>query len=241
MGDQGNVKAFWRAAKASLALEKTSEAEKFCEKGLELFPHNSELTLLLKEIRTARVRLQEERNRIDVGKAEAVKLEKAMVQRGVKHQVDSEKFALIELGPGIFGSDAPRATVNSDGNLLLPVVFMYPPLSQFDFVQSACEDTCLLDHLTEMFAQPAPWDPEFLYRSVLTMSVYILPINQAILNDESREKLIYRVNLRTPLSRLLGSVIKCYELGMLSFYVLPNLNEKNRFERKFEGYNFIDI
>ena len=239
--DQSNVKAFWRAAKASLALEKIPEAETFCGKGLELFPENSDLVSLVKEIQTTKIRLEEEKARIEADKAESIKLQKAMQQRGVRYHVDSEKLASIELGPGLLGSDAPRATLDKKNRLLLPIVFMYPPLSQFDFIQSASEDTCLLDHLTEMFAQPAPWDPELLYKSSLTMSAYILPINESILNEENKEKSIYRVNLRTPLSRLLGSVIKCYELGILGIYVLPNLEEKKRFEHKFKDHRILDI
>lgn len=239
--DQSNVKAFWRAAKASLALEKVQEAEKFCQKGLEIFPENSELASLLEEVQRTRIRLESEAARIENSRAEAVKLEKVMRLRGVRQHVDAEKLALLELGPGIFGSDAPRASVASDNSLNLPLIFMYPPLSQFDFIQSASEETCLLDHLTEMFAQPAPWDPEILYNSPTKMSAFILPINETILNEETREKSIYRVSLRTPLSRLLGSVIKCYELGILAFYLLPNETEKKRFEHKFKDYRIIDI
>lgn len=240
--DQSNVKAFWRASKGSLALGKCSEAETFCRKGLELFPESSELAALLNEIQATRVQLDLERARIEAGKSEALKLQNAMRNRGVMQHADSEKLALIELGPGIFGSDAPRATVDPETDrLMLPLVFMYPPMSQFDFVKSASEDTCLLDHLTEMFAQPAPWDPQVIYKSPLLMAAYILPINQSILEDESKEKIIYRVNLRTPISRLLGSVIKCYELGLMALYVLPNSEEKKRFEHKFEAYRILDI
>lgn len=240
--DQSNVKAFWRAAKASLALKKNPEAETFCRKGIDLFPENSDLLALMQEIETARVRFEMEKARVEADKDTAMKLEKAMLQRGVKFHVDAEKLALMELGPGIFGSDAPRAVLDASSDRLnLPVVFMYPPLGQFDFIQSASEDTCLHDHLPEMFAQPAPWDPEFLYRSVSSMSAYILPVNEAILNDETRDKAIYRVNLHTPIALLLGSVIKCYELGMLAFYILPNAQEKARFEHKFRNYRIIDI
>lgn len=240
--DQGNVKAFWRAAKASLSLKKISEAEIFCQKGLGLFPDNSDLIVLKNEIYNTGVRLEAEKSRTEADKAIAMQLEKAMLQRGVRPHSDSEKLALLELGPGLFGSDAPRATLDlKTDRLLLPVVFMYPPLGQFDFIQSASEDTCLYDHLPEMFAQPAPWDPEFLYRSADSMSAYILPINEAILNEDPYEKSIYRFNLRTPISRLLGSVIKCFELGMLAFYILPNQPEKARFEHKFKDHRIIDI
>lgn len=240
--DQSNVKAFWRAAKASLSLKKISEAEIFCQKGLDLFPENADLIAFKSEIEAARARFENERARNEADKAVGMKLENGMRQRGVRYHADAEKLAFIELGPGIFGSDAPRASVDpSTDRLLLPVVFLYPPLGQFDFIQSASEDTCLYDHLPEMFAQPAPWDPEVMYRSVHSMSAYILPINEAILNDEARDKSIYRVNLRTPISRLLGSVIKCYELGMLSFYILPNQQEKARFEHKFKDHRIIDI
>ena len=240
--DKSNVKAFWRAAKASLALEKVSEAEKFCQKGLDIFPENSDLLILLKEIQNIKNRLEEEKERIEAGKTEAMKIQKAMQQRGVRFHADAEKLALIELGPGLLGSDAPRVTLDKNtSRLLIPIIFMYPPLSQFDFVQSAGEDTCLLDHLTEMFAQPAPWDPEILYKSPSVMFAYILPINEAVLNEEQKEKSIYRVNLRTPLSLLFGSVIKCYELGILGVYILPNIKEKQRFEHKFKDHRIFDI
>lgn len=239
--DKNNVKAFWRAGKASLSLNKIDEAETFCLKGLELFPENSDLLNLQNEIQTIRNRFQLDAARIEAGKIEALKLEKAMNQRGVRKHVDAEKLALIELGPGIFGSGTPRASVDSNNNLILPVVLMYPPLSQFDFIQSVNENTCLIDHLTEVFAQPAPWDPELLYKSPLNMSAYILPINESILTDESRNKTIYRVNLRTPISNLLGNVIKCFDYGILAFYILPNSEEMKRFEHKFLEYRTINI
>ena len=239
--DQSNVKAFWRAGKASLALEKFTDAESFCNRGLLLFPGNLDLINLLKDVDVTRRRIEFERQKIEAGKAEALKIRKAMQERGVKYRVDSEKMALLELGPGIFGSDTPCASVDENDRLVIPLVLMYPPLSQFDFIKSANEDTCLLDHLTEMFAQPAPWDPEVLYGSVPLMSAYILPINETILDEESKEKSMYRLSLRTPFSRLFGSVIKCFETGMVAVYVLPTLNEKKRFEHKFKDYRFFDI
>lgn len=240
--ENSNVKAFFRAAKASLALEKISEAEKFCQRGLQVFPGNSDLSLLSTEILATKIRLEEEKARIEKGKETATKLQKALKQRGVNYHVDAEKRALIELGPGLLGSDAPRATLDKKGRISFPIVFMYPPLSQFDFVQCAREDTCFLDHLTEMFAQPAPWDPQILYNSPLNMTAYILPINESILNDDDKtEKSIYRVNLRTPLNRLIGSVIKCYELGILAVYILPNSEEKKKFELKFKDHRILDI
>ena len=93
-----------------------------------------------------------------------------------------------------------------------------------------------------MFAEPAPWDPEIIYKNPIGMSAYILPVNEAVLNDEPYQKSIYRVNLRTPLNRILGSAIKCYELGMLAFYILPDVDvEKKRFVHKFKDYRLIDI
>ena len=237
-----NIKAYWRASKAALFLEKIDEAETFCRKGLDVAPENSDLINLLREIGSTRNSLQFESERIETIRAEAYKLEKAMKERGVRHHADAEKLSLLELGPGIFGSDAPRASVDSDNIISLPLVFMYPPLSQFDFIKTASEETCLLDHLTEMFAEPAPWDPEIIYKNPIGMSAYILPVNEAVLNDEPYQKSIYRLNLRTPLNRLLGSAIKCYELGMLAFYILPDVDvEKKRFVHKFKDYRLIDI
>jgi hypothetical protein len=235
--DQNNVKTFWRAAKASISLGKETEAEAFCLRGLEKFPENADLLALRSEIEAESVRLASERFRLQAGKAEASKLKNAMKLRGVQHQLDAEKVTLLELGPGIFGSDTPRASVNELGHLILPLIFMYPPVGQFDLVREASEDTCLFDHLNEMFSEPAPWDPQLLYASPSDFLAYILPVHGS---EEITDKCIYRVDLRTPFSRLLGSVVKSFELGIMAFYIVPS-KEKLKFEHKFADYRFSNI
>lgn len=234
--DSENVKAYWRAAKAAVQLKKVEEAVVFARKGLEKDPENGDLMTIFKQAESLQSRLAEESAKRERSLAESKALASAFLRHGVVHQADAEKHALSELGPGIFGSTPPKAKlVNS--KLKLPLVFLYPAVGQFDLIEAADENSCLLDHLLPMFASPAPWDPKRLYASPNRFAAYIRVINE----EGESPNALYRVNLRTPLTRLLGCVIKAFELGILTFYVLPSTQHCQEFEHKFSFFDLKSI
>lgn len=225
------IKAYWRAAKAALELKKVEEATVFAKRGLEKAPENTDLLSIIEQAARVQAQLEADNAKREAHLAQGKQLVEAFSRRGVVHQADAEKHALSELPPGIFGSTPPKARFGK-GKLTLPIVFMYPTLGQFDLIEAADESTCLMDHLSEMFASPAPWDPERLYSTAGRFVAFIRAINE----EGESPNILYRVNLRTPLNRLLGSVIKAFELGILTIYVLPNQVSAKEFERKFPNF-----
>lgn len=234
--DAENVKAYWRAAKAAVQLSKAEEAIVFARRGLEKAPESAELAAILQEAEKQKLRLHQENEKRERSLAESKKLAEAFNRRGIVYQVDAEKLALSELGPGIFGSSPPKAK-HSGYKLKLPLVLLYPTLGQFDLVEAASEDSCLLDHLTDMFASPAPWDSQRIYSSPAQFVAYIRAINE----EGESPQLLYRINLRTPLNRLLGCVIKAFELGILTIYVLPSSKSIAEFEGRFSAFEIKSI
>jgi hypothetical protein len=231
--DAENIKGYWRAAKAAAQLSKVEEAAVFARRGLERAPESTELTAILEEAERRKLFLFQESEIRERSLAENKKLAEAFNRRGVFQQADAEKFALSELGPGIFGSTPPKAKL-SGSKLKLPLVLLYPNAGQFDLVEAASEDSCLLDHLTDMFASPAPWDSQRTYSTPATFVAYIRAINE----EGESPMLLYRVNLQTPLNRLLGCVIKAFELGIFTIYVLPSAAQVPEFEGRFSSFEF---
>lgn len=230
--DAQNMKAYWRAAKAALQLSKPEEATAFARRGLEKAPESAELAALLDQADQLTARLHAENAKRERSLAEGQRLIEAFNRRGVVHQADAEKLALLELGPGIFGSTPPRAKLSGRNGLKLPLVLLYPTVGQFDLVEAADESSCLLDHLAQMFSSPAPWDPKRLYVQPAQFVAYIRAVDE----EGESPSVLYRVNLRTHLNMLLGSVIKACELGILTFYILPSLTHSREFESKFSTF-----
>ncbi|CAI0385970.1 unnamed protein product [Linum tenue] len=79
-----NVKAFYRAAKASLSLNLLSEAKYFAEKGLELDSSNVELEKLVRQI--SALKMEQDKQQAEINKALAVAkdLVSAFGDRGLK-------------------------------------------------------------------------------------------------------------------------------------------------------------
>ncbi|CAN1341963.1 Tetratricopeptide repeat protein 4 homolog [Linum perenne] len=79
-----NVKAFYRAAKASLSLNLLSEAKSFSEKGLELDSSNVELDKLVRQISDLKVQQDKREAEANNAVAEAKELLAAFDNRGLK-------------------------------------------------------------------------------------------------------------------------------------------------------------
>ncbi|KAH9729037.1 Ammonium transporter 1 member 4 [Citrus sinensis] len=139
-----NVKAHYRAAKASSSLNLLNEAKSFCEKGLEQDPDNKELKKLAVEI-DSRKREQEARE-AQVSKAvgEAKNLLSAIEDRGLK----IGKATFQEL------TGLKKPFLDKNNILHWPVLLLYAEVMSSDFIEDFCEtDIC----------PPLAWDKEHSY------------------------------------------------------------------------------
>ncbi|XP_061368592.1 uncharacterized protein LOC133311553 isoform X2 [Gastrolobium bilobum] len=151
-----NIKAIYRAAKASLALNLLAEAQDHCQKGLQLDPNNEELKKLEKQVG---MKISEnEKHEAEVSKvvAETKELVSAIEHRGLK------------IGKAMYRELAGlRKPVLDKSNILhWPVLLLYAEVMSSDFIEDFCETDMFSVHLDMMFAedQPLPWDVENNYK-----------------------------------------------------------------------------
>ncbi|KAL1367742.1 uncharacterized protein LOC107473917 isoform X2 [Arachis duranensis] len=151
-----NIKAIYRAVKASLSLNLLAEAQDFCRKGLELDPNNEEFKRLDQQIRTKIS--EKEKREAEVSKAilEAKELVSAIENRGLK------------IGKAIYRelTGLKKPVLDKNNILHWPVLLLYAEVMSSDFIEDFCETDMLSVHLDMMFSadQPLPWDVENNYK-----------------------------------------------------------------------------
>lgn len=154
-----NVKAWYRAASACLALDKIPEALDACQSGLQFDAHNVALQSLLSKIEKRQQHLAElakaRRQREERSAREQATLQLALkardiVTRATKKAPDMEDAAIAL-------SDA----MDAKSTLSFPVMLLYPLHAQSDFIKVFAEDESLGQHLE--YILPTPWDSEHEY------------------------------------------------------------------------------
>ncbi|KAJ1416820.1 Tetratricopeptide-like helical domain superfamily [Sesbania bispinosa] len=149
-----NIKAIYRAAKASLSLNLLAEAKEHCQKGLQLDPNNEELKKL--DLQISLKISENEKHEAEVSKAvaEAKELVSAIESRGLK------------IGKAMYRElTGLRKPVLDKNNILhWPVLFLYAEVMSSDFIEDFCETDMF--SLSNVFAedQPLPWDVENNYK-----------------------------------------------------------------------------
>ncbi|CAN0861280.1 Tetratricopeptide repeat protein 4 homolog [Linum grandiflorum] len=148
-----NVKAFYRAAKASLSLNLLSEAKSFGEKGLELDSSNAELDKLVRQIGDLRVQQDKREAEVNNAVAEAKELVSAFETRGLK------------MGVAMYQELAGLRKPQLDQNKLLhwPVLLLYAEVMSSDFIEDFCEIDMFSTHFDMMYSEPLDWDTENNY------------------------------------------------------------------------------
>ncbi|OAA61393.1 Tetratricopeptide-like helical [Cordyceps fumosorosea ARSEF 2679] len=154
--DPRAVKAYYRAARALLRVDRVAEAADMCTRGLSFEPSNAPLGALAAEI-SARTAQLDERRRRDEDRREATRrqerlLRAALAARGIPTRSTPKppemEDARVRLGPG--------------AGLAFPVLLLYPEHGESDFVKAFEETQSLADHLGYVF--PLPWDAAGAYR-----------------------------------------------------------------------------
>ena len=154
-----NLKAWYRAASACLALDKVDEAIDACQSGL----HHDSLNVALKELLTKAEKrkgylaelekTRQEREERNNAEAAAVRL--ALKQRNIPTKTTNRP------------PEMPEATISLDdpldpsSSLSFPVILLYPVHAQTDFIKQFHENDALDEHLS--YILPTPWDEEGEY------------------------------------------------------------------------------
>ncbi|KJR85834.1 TPR repeat protein [Sporothrix schenckii 1099-18] len=159
--NSANTKAWFRSAKALLALDKTDEADEACAGGLAVDPQNASLLRLSKDIAAraemvaARKRREDERVARETRKKQ--RLRAVLRLRGVRTRTTAQppemEDAAVRLEPeddGTYDLDVSKSTVS------YPTVLLYPLKLQSDFIKAFNETESLGDHLA--YILPVPWD-----------------------------------------------------------------------------------
>ena len=163
-----NIKAYFRSAKALLALDKVDEAIDCCQKGLLLDPTNTSLPSIINAAQERGktlqelIRLQSIKN--DAREKEANALKAALEARNYKSITEKENDNQEE-EYSIQHPDAStyKITLYPDGELSYPVIFLYPEFNQSDVISCFMENDTFYSHFVAMFEQQAPWDEKHLY------------------------------------------------------------------------------
>lgn len=156
----GNVKAYYRSAKALLALGKVEEAEDACARGLAVDGGNAALKALAGEIarKAAEIaeRRRKEEERLARERREETVLKAAIKARGIRLR-STEKPPEMEDAKIRLVPDPADPT----SSLTFPTVLLYPVHLESDFIKAFGEAESLDQHLRYVF--PLPWDREGAY------------------------------------------------------------------------------
>lgn len=156
-----NLKAWYRAARALLAVGRTDEADEACAAGLAVDPDNGPLRTIAREVaakkEAARKKVaEEERRRLEDAQRRAA-LRAALEARGVRVRssgrppdMGDAKLELVEAGEG-----------GGEATLTFPTVLLYPAHYESDFIKAFSERETLMQHFGYVF--PLPWDLEGEY------------------------------------------------------------------------------
>ncbi|CDY10078.1 BnaC08g43730D [Brassica napus] len=153
-----NVKAVYRAAKASVALDLLNEAKSYCEKGIEEDPGNEDMKKLLKVVTLKKKEKEEHEAELSRAVVEAKACLSAFENRGVK----IGKAMYREL------TGLKKPVLDQNNILHWPVLLLYAEAMTSDFVEDFCETDIFLSLLSapNMFSEdspPLPWDKNHEY------------------------------------------------------------------------------
>nr|VDC64528.1 unnamed protein product [Brassica rapa] len=132
-----NVKAVYRAAKASLSLDLLSEAKSYCEKGIEKDPSNEDMKKLLKVVTLKKQEKEQHEAEVSRAVVEAKACLSAFENRGVK----IGKAMYREL------TGLKKPVLDQNNILHWPVLLLYAEAMTSDFVEDFCETDMFATHL----------------------------------------------------------------------------------------------
>jgi len=163
-----HIKAIVRGAQCCFGLKKYEDCQTWCDKGLKIEPKHEELNKLRAEAgriwkqldrderkrKAAEKKKKEEESKImDLIKARGIKVEQ---RKGGGH------LSLEDLEPcHPAAAQKPVHVDPESGELVFPVLFMYPEFGETDFIEEWRENEAVEQHIQVMFgagAERPPWD-----------------------------------------------------------------------------------
>merc|ERR1711924_511628 len=164
--DPSNVKALFRAGKASEELGLYGQAAGFCNEALRLAPADPQVRKLHASLKEHLGRLEEERKRKEAAAKAAERLKEACSAE----LLEALKPRALTLGPPLFdislyayrGPVVPKVV---DGSVHWPIIFLYDEYGQSDFIESFDESCELQEQAQLMFPEDrqVDWDEEGKY------------------------------------------------------------------------------
>lgn len=155
-----NIKAYYRASKALLAVDRIEEADDMCARGLALDAENKGLKTVAESI-IKRAKFLDDKKKKEEERRLTTKRREMLVQTALKarniptrstEKPPEMEDAKIMLVPD---EDDPRS------RLAFPTVLLYPNDLESDFIKSFEETHTVEDHLSYVF--PLPWDKNGAY------------------------------------------------------------------------------
>lgn len=211
-----NLKAFFRAARASSLLDKYEQALAYIDDALKVDAKNPGL---LKERQEIELSWGRHKARVEAALERQRKLEReresVMKQKGAWVKMLHERN--VAIGPYLFESINDYLTSSGtkpylnkqDKEIHWPVLFLYDEYRQLDFIQDFAENDTFGDHLKVMFPGDSfcEWDAEQKYVHSKIEIFFVVNQSPAFLKKEanpggSRPRKI-KVNHTTPLRKVL--------------------------------------
>lgn len=154
-----NVKAWYRAGSACLALDKVDEAIDAAQSGLKYDPANTALNVLLEKAIQRKAHLAE-LEQIRLEREERQRKERATVHRALKERQIPVRTTNRppEMPEAAITLDDP---LDSSSILSFPVMLLYPAHAQTDFIKQFQETESVNEHLS--YILPLPWDEDSEY------------------------------------------------------------------------------
>ncbi|KAM9242701.1 tetratricopeptide repeat protein 4 isoform 2-T2 [Dugong dugon] len=168
---------YYLGALCHLELKNFAEAVSWCDEGLQIDAKEKKLVATRakadklkrteqRDIRKAKLKEKKEQNQnetlIQAVKARNIRL----ISEAAGEDEDSASEGLGELFlDGLISENPYGATMSLDdqGRLSWPVLFLYPEYGQSDFISAFHEDSRFIDHLMVMFGEMPSWDLEQKY------------------------------------------------------------------------------
>jgi len=189
-----SAKALYRSAKALVKLDRLNEALDACNRCLGVDESNDatrDLVAQIKKTLAQRDAIEREKQRRAKEKEEEDNILK--VACTARHLTFSWTPSGDPLGVPHFDPDGPRPFTPT-GQIIFPVLLLYPQYSTSDFIKSFAEHTTFREQIEVVFpadGPPANWDVKREYR-IGNLSVYAV----------TRRKMLLKVGLKMTLADL---------------------------------------
>lgn len=201
------VKARFRLTKALFLLEKYEEAEK--EYVLLPSTEQDQLSELMAKKREV----------CSDPRIQALASRNLQYAPGIERPITAQLQGMQEFPSYQFDKSLKR--------LVFPIILFYPHFAQFDLIEKFPEDDRIVDLLSHVLSEPAPWDPNHSMK-VDNIEAYFV--------DQNDLQIMHKLDLSRTLKSYFGSAITKVDLGLLSFFLVLKEDVRS-FTAKFSKIN----